>query len=64
MVVQEGAETAELAANITMSILPHLKNLSIGWDSVNLTVNSLGLPDMTWPWTGRMEEYTYEIWEE
>ncbi|KAG6357350.1 hypothetical protein INS49_013226 [Diaporthe citri] len=63
-VVQEDAETTELAANITMSILPHLKSLSIGWDSANLTLNSHGLPDMTWPWTGRMEQYTYEIWEE
>lgn len=64
MVVQKGAETTELAANIAMSILPHLKSLSIGPDIANFTVNSHGVPDMTWPWTGRMEQYTYEIWEE
>lgn len=64
MVEQEGAEATELAANITMSILPHLKSLNIGPDSANLTVNGQGIPDMTWPWTGRMEQYTYDIWEE
>ncbi|KAJ0108284.1 hypothetical protein J7T55_005261 [Diaporthe amygdali] len=63
-VTQQDAETTELAANITLSALPHLKSLRIGSACANLTLNGRGQPDMTWPWTGRMEQYTYEIWEE
>lgn len=63
-VTQEGVETTELAAQIAMSVLPHLKSLAIGTESANLTLNQFGQPEMTWPWTGRMEQYKYEIWEE
>lgn len=63
-VTQEHAETTQLAANVTMDALPRLKSLQVGSESANLTLNDLGQPDMTWPWTGRMKQYTYEIWEE
>jgi hypothetical protein len=61
MVIQEGAETIEFAANMAMAILPHLKSLRIGFSHANLTRNDVGNPDMTWPWTGRMEQHTYEF---
>jgi hypothetical protein len=63
-VTQQGAEATELAANTTLGILPHLKSLIIGFQHANLTINDGGQPDMTWPWTGRMEQYTYEIWQD
>lgn len=63
-VARDGAETTELAAQVAMSVLPRLKSLAIGTESANLTLNQSGQPEMTWPWTGRMEQYTYEIWEE
>lgn len=64
-VTQESAEATEFAANITMRALPRLKSLKIGpGSSANLTLNDHGQPDMIWPWTGRMEQYTYDVWPE
>ncbi|KAL1849913.1 hypothetical protein Daus18300_013108 [Diaporthe australafricana] len=63
-VTREGSETTEVAANMTLSALPRLNSLRIGSARANLTLNGRGQPDMTWPWTGRMEQYTHDIWEE
>lgn len=63
-VAQKYAEATELATNMTLSTMPHLKSLSIGENRANITVNSRGQPGVTWPWTGRMVEWTYEEWEE
>ncbi|KAH8746067.1 hypothetical protein F5883DRAFT_585822 [Diaporthe sp. PMI_573] len=60
-VTQEGAETTELAANMTMGILPHLKSLSIGPRHANLTINDVGQPDVTWPWTRVPVEVIYRM---
>ncbi|KAG8162886.1 hypothetical protein KVR01_007364 [Diaporthe batatas] len=56
---QDGAETAELAANITLAALPYLKSLTVGIDHGNVTVNDRGQPEVAWPWTGRMEQWAY-----
>ncbi|CAN8106292.1 unnamed protein product [Discula destructiva] len=61
-VTQQAAETVELAANITLAELPALKELLVGEQCANLTFSDTDQPDMTWPWTGRMEQYTYDIW--
>lgn len=42
-----------------MNALPNLRHLSFGEEWANLTVNDNGQPDLTWPWTGRMEQYMY-----
>ncbi|KAH8897819.1 hypothetical protein GQ53DRAFT_818082 [Thozetella sp. PMI_491] len=58
-IVQEGAETTEVAAGIIMEALPNV-NFSIGDSSPNITYNKMGKPVLSWPWTGRMEQYTLE----
>jgi hypothetical protein len=62
MVAQEDAETIEAAAAIVHDALPQLKSFTIGSQSPNITLNDAGRMEMSWPWTGRMEEYTYEVW--
>ncbi|KAJ4350402.1 uncharacterized protein N0V89_009023 [Didymosphaeria variabile] len=63
-VVQEGAETAELAGNMTIEVLPHLTRLSIGGRAPEIFLNEEGKAELVWPWTRRMKEYTYELWPE
>lgn len=63
-VTRQSAETTEVAARIVHEALPKLKSLSIGSQCPNLTRNDAGTMDMSWPWTGRMTEYTYEVWNE
>ncbi|KAL1591971.1 hypothetical protein SLS60_011563 [Paraconiothyrium brasiliense] len=63
-VAQEHAETIEKAANMAIEALPQLKQLSFGGLQANLTVDEDGKVELVWPWTGRMEEYTYDIWPE
>lgn len=60
--MQERAETIELAANFALAGLPNLRELLIGDQRVNLTLNDNGQPDLSWPWTGRMEQYVNEWW--
>jgi hypothetical protein len=63
-VTQESAEARELAGNMAVRILPQLKQFSIGESRANITFNEEGRPELAWPWTGRMKEYTYEVWPE
>ncbi|KAF2014231.1 hypothetical protein BU24DRAFT_423248 [Aaosphaeria arxii CBS 175.79] len=62
MVAQQTAETIEAASRIVHDALPQLKKFSIGGGTPNITLNSAGTMDFSWPWTGRMEDWTYEIW--
>jgi len=61
-VSRESAETTELAANIVLSKLPQLECLCIGGTYANITRDDHGGRVATWPWTGRMIEWTDEIW--
>ncbi|PVH95932.1 hypothetical protein DM02DRAFT_731511 [Periconia macrospinosa] len=63
-VTQQGAEAVEEAGKMAIEMLPHLKTLSIGGLRANITKNEDGTLVLTWPWTGRMTEYTYEVWPE
>lgn len=61
-VAQQTAELTEFAGRLVLDELPGLAELAIGSEGVNLTRDDHGQPDMSWPWTGRMEQYTYGIW--
>ncbi|KAI1647134.1 uncharacterized protein F4817DRAFT_365479 [Daldinia loculata] len=60
-VVKRRVDTTELAGDIVMKAVPHLKILSIGENQANFTRNENGDLEIVWPWTGRKEEYAYEI---
>lgn len=62
IVAQQSAETTEAAGRIVHGALPQLKKFTIGSQSPNITLGGAGTMEMVWPWTGRMEEYTYEVW--
>lgn len=62
-VTQQGAETIEEAGRMTMEILPHLEYLAVGGSRANITKEG-GEVELIWAWTGRMTEYTYEVWPE
>lgn len=61
---RKDAETIELAADIVLSKLPELKSLCFGGTHANITRDEYGELRVTWPWTGRITEWTYEIWPE
>ncbi|KAI1652683.1 hypothetical protein F4813DRAFT_377381 [Daldinia decipiens] len=61
-VVKQVVDTTELAGDIAMKAVPHLKTLSIGRTQANFTRNENGDFEIVWPWTGRKEEYAYEIY--
>jgi len=44
-----------------METLPNLETFSIG--SYSPTIEN-GSRELVWPWTGRMKEYTFDIWPE
>ena len=62
--LERGAETVERAAHIVLSRMPDLESLSIGGESAQLTKHENGTLTASWIWTGRLEEYKYEIWPE
>jgi hypothetical protein len=53
-VIREGAEATELGGNIIVATLPHLTSFTIGGESPCVDG---GIGNMTWPWTGRMDEW-------
>ena len=63
-VAREGAETTERAAQIVLDQLPDLKTLFIGSDRANITRNEHNGVNATFPWSGRIEGWTYEVWPE
>jgi hypothetical protein len=65
-VSKERTKTIEKASQIVFKVLPHLKSLSVG-DVSPLSIerdNAGNVIDIKWRWTGRMQEYLYEIWPE
>ncbi|KAG4436192.1 hypothetical protein IFR05_008320 [Cadophora sp. M221] len=63
-VAKESAETREKAGDMVMSSLLHLKSFEIGELAPNITRAENGTVTLIWPWTGRMDEWTFEIWPE
>jgi len=63
-VARTDAETTERAAEIVLSSLPGLKSLCIGGAHANITRDDRGGIGAAWPWTGRMTNWTYEVWPE
>ncbi|KAJ9150697.1 hypothetical protein NKR23_g3382 [Pleurostoma richardsiae] len=64
VLLEESLIAMEFAANMTMAALPQLKSLSIGLQQPNLMKNETGETYISWPWTGRIEEYVHEIYPE
>jgi hypothetical protein len=52
----------EAVGHIIVKALPTLKKLNIGGHSANMTLGGKGEVEVVWPWTDRMEEYTYEVY--
>lgn len=61
-VVRERVEVTERAAREVLKKIPGLKQLGIGSGLRNVTVNEDGEAEVTWPWTRRLKEYTYDMW--
>ncbi|KAI0106934.1 hypothetical protein F4814DRAFT_452146 [Daldinia grandis] len=60
-VVNERIDITELAGDMVMKAVPHLKILSIDDTQANLTRSEDGGLEIVWEWTGRKEEYAYEF---
>ncbi|KAE9374917.1 hypothetical protein N431DRAFT_405980 [Stipitochalara longipes BDJ] len=58
-VIREGAEATEKGGDIVVANLPHLTSFTIGGEKANIT-RSEGMVNVTWPWTGRMDEWLLE----
>lgn len=61
-IAQESAELTEAVGEAVYEALPGLKTFRIGGQSPNIISNEAGVGELVWPWTGRMEEYTLDIW--
>ncbi|KAI2616774.1 hypothetical protein GGR54DRAFT_641366 [Hypoxylon sp. NC1633] len=57
-------ETTEAAGSIVVDSLPHLKRFSIGSTPANITRSEDGNVQVSWPWTGREDEYVHDFWPE
>lgn len=79
LVARQGAETVDLAAGFTLQEMPYLSELTIGGNkaSINATApdgkcrtgvitngGGANVPEVRWPWTGKMKEWTWEVWPE
>lgn len=61
-VYHELAKATDLATSIVLKMLPNLEDLSIGGYGANITRDQRGEVNATYPWTGRIEAWTYEMW--
>ncbi|KAL5319325.1 hypothetical protein ACEPPN_012376 [Leptodophora sp. 'Broadleaf-Isolate-01'] len=64
VVAEESAETTEKAGDMVMRSMRHLKRFEIGELAPNITRAENGTVTLVWPWTGRMDEWTFEVWPE
>ncbi|KAI1802873.1 hypothetical protein F4811DRAFT_368057 [Daldinia bambusicola] len=55
-------EKTEFAGDMAVKALPHLKTLTIDRDQATLIHKDNGDIEMSWPWTGRVEDYVHEIY--
>lgn len=49
---------------MVMRSMRHLKRFEIGELAPNITRAENGTVTLVWPWTGRMDEWTFEVWPE
>ncbi|KAK7185658.1 hypothetical protein DPSP01_007469 [Paraphaeosphaeria sporulosa] len=63
-VTRDSVAAVERAADMTVKMLPRLRQLGVGGMRGNVTVDGEGAVEVVWPWTGRLDEYTYEVWPE
>jgi hypothetical protein len=62
-VTRRASEATDVAGELVVAAeLPHLKKLGVGGTWANLTVGDDGKTSISWPWSGRMDEYTAEMW--
>ncbi|KAM3075751.1 hypothetical protein ACMFMG_007877 [Clarireedia jacksonii] len=59
-VIREEAEATELGGDIVVANLPHLTSFTIGGDCPSITQVDKRIVNVTWPWTGRMDEWLRE----
>lgn len=57
---KESALTTEKAGVIVIGQLPGLEKLHVDGYRANITTNDDGTVELTWPWTGRLDEWAYE----
>jgi hypothetical protein len=60
-VTKKGAEATEKGGDIVVANLPHLTSFRIGRTCANITRNEEGVINVTWPWTGRMDEWLMQV---
>jgi hypothetical protein len=60
-VTKEGAEATEQGGYIVVANLPHLTSFTIGSVKANITRTNYRMVNVTWPWTGRMDEWLMEV---
>ncbi|KAK0115824.1 hypothetical protein ONS95_012875 [Cadophora gregata] len=60
-VLRQGAETTEIAAGIVLANLPNITSFTIGERAANITRGDDGSVSVTWPWTGRMDDWCMEM---
>jgi hypothetical protein len=56
-VVREGAEATELGGDIVVANLPHLASFTIGEESPRIARVDGRIVNVTWPWSGSMDEW-------
>lgn len=57
---REGAKATELGGDIVVEKLPHLTGFKIGREAANITRTKDAVVNVSWPWTGRMDEWLME----
>ena len=60
-VTREGAEATEKGGEIVVANMSHLTSFTIGGTCANITRSEGRMVNVTWPWTGRMEEWLLEV---
>ena len=58
---RESAEATGLGGEIVMANMPNLKSFTIGGLKPDITRTEEGTIILTWPWTGRMDEWLMEM---
>lgn len=63
-VALQGIHATEKAGDIVLAGMPLLESLWIGSTKANITRDDTEGINATWPWTGRVVDYVYEVWPE
>lgn len=57
---RQDTHVVEIGGDMVVESLPHLHSFSIGWKTPNVTRSDGKIVNVTWPWTGRLEEWSWE----